>query len=281
MKYLTNPEASLVTMWVAARHLREFGPNVESDVFTALRPPQLTRGEGSALRSSISIACDLGLLVRGAEAIPTLSLGEKLAEDVAWVDTFDAFASVARRLLMSQASVSPDDRSDVANGVVWLTSRDWRQSHNPLQDDDRPLPGTISTETQVGAFRRWCIELGMTVPGANATTGSLRPDPTPALRYETMRLGANRYNAREFVERVGESLVMGPRHPLAGGPKEANAVSDLMLFSAIGYGLRRLEAEGRIRLVVSDDASARNRALLPFPAADGAIVSITHVEVGV
>src|SRR5689334_5098985 len=110
-------------MWVAARAILHLGPQPQEELVRRLRPADLTSGEGKALQSAIAVGLDLGLFEFGETAVPQLELGKALGAGEAWFDEFAAFASVARRLVMSQAERDPGARCDVASALPWLLSR--------------------------------------------------------------------------------------------------------------------------------------------------------------
>lgn len=273
MKYLGHPEATLVTMWVAARHLASVGPATEDGLVAALRPPHLTSGEGLALKSSLTIGFDLGIFVRGEEATRQFRVSDALANRTQWFDEFDGFAGIARRLLMAQANRPPSRRSDVAVGVAWLLSRDWRRPHDPIRGEDGGPSEAVVTPEQSLTFGRWCRELGLGRPAKDRVMA----DPTVAVRRD-IAAAPGFLSARAIVDLLGTTIPIGPRHPLTGrGPASEDAPDEFELFSSVGFSLIRLEREGLIRTVVRDDA--RDRIIFRFPGPSDAYVPVTHVEV--
>ena len=278
MKYLGKPEATLVTIWVIARHLEYFGPTSASELARVLRPKTLTTGEGVALVSSVEVAGHLEIFANTADATAVLSNAPCLKASSGWFDSFEGFTTVVRRQLMLQAELEPAERSDVATALTWLASRDWRIGSNPLQDLVRPSKGSVVTDTQATAFRRWCVELGYTVTGLSKGN-EVRPDPMPALRQTLKLLSGERFDAKSFVKCLSDYMVTGPAHPLALGSTGNDGGSELLLFNSIGYALRRLQAQGVVRLEMDDDALEDQRLLYPFPGPTDDLIAASHVEV--
>jgi hypothetical protein len=274
MKYLGHPEATLVTMWVAARHLSRTEFATEADLVAALRPPHLTSGRGLALTSSLSVGMDLGVFVLSEEVTPRYSLSSALNERIQWFDRFDGFARIARRLLMFQANVPPGERSDVAVAVAWLLSRDWRRPQDPVPRQHTTLENAVSTPEQLVTFGRWCRELGFGRP----SRGGVMPDPTPAMQTDVLTVSPGHLSARDFVDLLSPTIPTGPRHGLAVmAPTDKDTPDELELFSPVGLALKRLEREGLLRTIVRDDA--KERIIFPFPGPTDQYVTITHVEV--
>ena len=74
------------------------------------------------------------------------------------------------------------------------------------------------------------------------------------------------------------TIPTGPRHPLVElAPTGEDRPEDLEIFSAVGFALKRLEGEGRIRTRVVDDA--RERIIFHFPGPSDPYITVTHVEV--
>lgn len=274
MKYLAHPEATLVTMWVVARHLSTAGPAAEAELVAALRPPQLTSGEGLALKSSLSIGTDLGVFFRGEEATPRYDVGDALKDSTEWFDQFDGLAHLVRALLVSQADRPPEQRSDVAVAVAWLLSRDWRRPNDPVSREDGAPEDAVATPEQLVTFGRWCRELGFGRP----VRDGVMADPTAAVRAAVAGAPSGRLPARDFVDLLSATVPTGPRHGLAvrASAKE-DAPDQLELFTPIGFALKRLEREGLLRTAVRDDA--RERIIFRFPGPTDSYVPVTHVEV--
>jgi hypothetical protein len=274
MKYLAHPEATLVTMWVTARRLSNAGPTTENELVAALRPPDLTSGEGLALKSSLLIGTDLGVFVRGEEATPRYNVGKPLKDSTQWFDEFDGFAHVVRGLLMSQADRPQHERSDVAIAFAWLLSRDWRRPNDPVSHDDGAPEDAVATPEQVVTFGRWCRELGVGRPSKNGVMA----DPTPAIRRDVAAASTGYLTALEFIDLLAATIPTGPRHRLAGrAPAAEDAPDQLELFSSVGFALKRLEREGLLRTVVRDDA--KERIIYRFPGPSDPYVPVTHLEV--
>lgn len=277
MKYLTTPEASLVTMWVVARHLEHFGPATEAELMSRLRPPQMTEGEGFALKGSVKVGEDLGLFDLGAQAKPKYRNCLALSEGRDWFDSFDGFTSVARRLLLLQTSAQVENCSDVATGVSWLISRDWRRPQRPLSHEDNAPDGAISTVSQATAFARWIAELGF----GSETSGNgsaIMSDPTPAMRQDLAGLPKGRYSARRVVDHFSQTIPLGPRQvSILASHSGTDPAGELEVFSAVGYAIQRLKEEGLIRTKKADDAP--ERIIYRFPGPADIYEEITHIEV--
>lgn len=275
MKYLGRPEASLVTMWVAARHLHLSAPATLREIHEALRPEHLTSGEGLALSGSLDVGADLGIFRREGEASPQFALGDALADPVEWHDRCDGLASIVRRQLISQASGPVDRRSDVSVGLGWLMSRDWRREHNAISDQDDSPRDAIETPEQAGAFVRWSRDLGLVRDTANG----LRPDPTRALRQVVARATPGTFAAQEFLALLWPELPTGPGHPAAPSARHSEDDRESTeMFSSVGFALRRLEHDGVLALMIRDDAE--RRLVFPFPGPRDEYVSVTHIALG-
>lgn len=274
MKYLGDPDATLTTMWVIARYIAARGPMSQDQLLADLRPTAWTSGPGTALINSISVGTDLGLFEESETAKATLDLAQELSAREPWFDEFDGFASVARRLIVQQSTQPPSDRSDVATGVAWLLSSDWRLPQDPLKGD-RPPSGVIVNSTQSTAFTRWARDLGV---GNGFNRSGLMPDPTAAIRRDVRSLRGQRLAARDFVRHLAITLPVGPSHPLSARSNGSeDSPADLEVFSSVGFALRRLEAEGLVVLSVADDAP--ERILFRFPGPKDQFIPVTHLEV--
>lgn len=277
MKYLAHPEATLTTSWVVARHLSVTGTATEPELFAALRPAGLTSGQGLALSSSLEVGSDLGLFEWSGQAVPRLSNTRTLSSPEQWVHEFDAFAGIARRLLMDQAHRRSSDQSDVALAVAWLLSRDWRFPHDPLSKETG-ISAHVATPDQLTSFIRWCRELGFSGALGSGRRLGVAPDPTSALRRDLKLVPPGLMTARTFVDLVAASIPAGPRHPLARtATAREDPRDDLEIYSSVGFAMKRLEREGSVIMRIFDDAP--ERIIFRFPTAKDAYMGVTHIEV--
>ena len=272
MKYLTMPEASLVTVWVAARYLHHAGPKPASDIMITLRPSFLTEGPGMALESSIEVAINLKLFIRGKNSKGDIRLADDLLAGSDWTISFDRFAGYVNRRIVEQAEGAEEDISDVAQALVWLVQRDWRVPANPFSRDG----GTwrVPNPDQERALRRWFVELGYLHPGAS----TFLIDPTRAIRGAVWDL-SGLFSARSFVEALGQAVPTGLGHALclALHDSDQNQSGELSLFPSISYGVQRLVRSGKVHLSTLDDGA--ERMVLHFPGEADQPMGITHVEV--
>lgn len=271
MNYLTGSEtqANVAVLWVVCRWLGANGPTSFPEMAATLRPSTVVIGADDALRASLNVAVDIGVLVVEGD---TYSLGATVPPSAA--QDHRTFRGVVRTHLLARAVAAGEDASDVAVGLAWLlslsptTPPSWKWSETEtwiIRDGLRDRYAL--NETKWRAFRRWAVDLGLAVevdPKRLSGPSLLSPDPTSAVA-DALSAMPERLSARAFLAQLADLLPCldgGALEPILKAiPAQAGshyaARAGATVGPALGYALVRLERRGALRLVRADDASTR------------------------
>lgn len=270
--------ASAPALYVICRYLALHPDGVTSArLRDALHPPGLTKVEEprldrqapSVLQASLEVAQHLSLVaVTGGGDSRIFTLGD------VWDSGMDILAdgdsSRFRALVLARlGQVALEDMrdgcrpTDLVRGLVQFLHRDplrplqltWSSQGNAASSPEVYFKGqaevAVPNQEQFRSFWRWAIALGLAWrPGTTAT--HLVADPTSAIRAALPALPAEAA-ADEWLARLYEAL------PILGHPELLQVVLNAApppqsLLGSVELAIRRLEADGTLRLVPSADA---------------------------
>ena len=271
MNYLSGEatQANVAILWVVTRWLARVKESTISELSQAVRPPTITTGADNALRATLLVGRDIGVLDSPGDDGPW-SLGPSC--DVAGLTRHDAFRAVVRNALLTRAVSelgAGNKPSDVAVGLAWLLSLD--PTKPPTWSYDEPekllrasgeMKDVISNVEQWRALIRWALQLGLAVQSRpdRKPHHRLIPDPVLAISDSLDGLSLN-LTASEFLEQLAERLPVIDTGVLYLYLEELgvrfSARAEAMIGPATGFALERLHRRGVLTLHTTDDA--RNR----------------------
>jgi hypothetical protein len=285
MRYLTGHNlASVAILFPACRWLSDRDEVTYVDMAHSLRPTSLVSGKDDALRASLNVARDIGLLNSTgefrAEALTVRCQLSELARSQRdrWYSDPVKFRVLVRSALQAKAvdDIAQDETpSDVAVGLAWLLAQDparpLAQAYRAGAEKalrDQKLDSFIGTEEQWRAFLRWAQALGCaTLASSSQGRRLVLPDPTGAIREELPAVGPDGLAAAEFRDALIKSL------PILDGGRISDYMSsvrvasrdprgDAMAGPAFSFALRRLHKRQVICLLQEADATYRVTCVL-------------------
>lgn len=285
MRYLTTHNlASVAILYPVCRWLSDREEVSYGDMVRSLRPSSLVSGKDDALRASLTVARDIGLLDSTGE-FPTdaLTVRCQLSELTRsqrdrWYSDPVKFRSLVRSALLAKAvdDVTSDKTpSDVAVGLAWLLAQDparppalaYRAGPGRALGAQR-LDSFVSTEEQWRALLRWAQALGCaTVASSSQASRFVLPDPTSAIREELPTIRPDGLTAAEFRDALVKSLPFLDGGRISDYMRSVRAPSadprgDAMAGPAFSFALRRLQNRKVISLLQEADATYRVTCVL-------------------
>jgi hypothetical protein len=286
MKYLTTHNlASVAILYPACRWLSDRDEVSYGDMARSMRPSSLVSGKDDALRASLTVARDIGLLNSPAEfRADTLTVRCQLSELTRsqrdrWYSDPVKFRALVRSALLAKAVddiASNQTPSDVAVGLAWLLAQD---PARPPALAHRAGPGValaaqkldsfVGTEEQWRALLRWAQALGCATVASSSSQARrfVLPDPTNAIREELPAIRPDGLTAAEFREALVQSLPVLDGGSISDYMRSVRAPSadpwgDAMAGPAFSFALRRLQNRHVIRLLPEADATYRVTCVL-------------------
>jgi hypothetical protein len=245
----------------------------------------LVSGKDDALRASLTVALDIGLVNSTREfRADTRTVRCRLSELARsqrdrWYSDPVNFRSLVRGALLAKAVddiTSNQKPSDVAVGLAWLLAQD---PARPPAQAHRAGPGAalaaqnldsfVSTEEQWHALLRWAQALGCATVASSSSQARrfVLPDPTSAIREELPAIRPDGLTAAEFREALVKSLPILDGGRISDYMRSVRAPSadsrgDAMAGPAFSFALRRLQNRQVIRLLPEADATYRVTCVL-------------------
>ena len=153
MRYLTTHNlASVAILFPACRWLSDHDQVTYGQISRSLRPASLVSGKDDALRASLTVAQDIGLVIssddfREDALAVTCQLSEWMQNlRETWYDEPVSFRARVRSALLAKAVddiTSNQTPSDVAVGLAWLLAR--TRHNRPRRHGARGLKRTSRT----------------------------------------------------------------------------------------------------------------------------------------
>jgi hypothetical protein len=284
MKYLAgDAQASVAILYPVCRWLSNRDVVAYKVMAAALQPAHVVSGGSTALRASLRVGLDIGLLERlGPARISDEAADWALRAPIRdgrdeWYADPVRFRVLVRRALLAKAVddiAAGQTPSDVAVGLAWLLAHD---PVNPLPQsygegperalNDQKLNSYIANGDQWRPFYRWTVALGCAELSQVGNRRLILPDPTAALAEELPPIPRAGMSARDFCATVTKALPVldGGRISDFMRDERAECVDprgDAMVGPAFSLALRRLKSQGVIGLQSEPDARHRVDGML-------------------
>jgi len=279
MKYLSgDAQASVTILYPVCRWLSSRDEVAYEVMSAALQPAHVVSGGSTALRATLRVGRDIGLLERlgpariSDEAADWALLAPIRSRRDEWYTDPIRFRVLVRRALLAKAVddiAAGETPSDVAVGLAWLLACDpvspLSQTYSEGPEgalNSQKLSSYIANGDQWRPFYRWAVALGCAELSQVGNHRLILPDPTAALAEELPSIPRAGVSARDFYATVAKALPV-----LDGGrisefmrnerAECADPRGDAMIGPAFSLALRRLESQGAIGLQREADARYR------------------------
>jgi hypothetical protein len=286
MRYLTTYNlASVAILYPTCRWLSDRDEVSYSAMARSLRPSSLVSGKDDALRASLTVARDIGLLNSTgefrADALTVRCQLSELAQSQRdrWYGDPVKFRALVRSALLAKAGddiASNQTPSDVAVGLAWLLAQDPARppAHAHRAGPEaalaaQKLDSFVSTDEQWRALLRWAQALGCVTVASSSSSARrfVLPDPTSAIREELPAIRRDGLTAVEFREALVKSLPILDGGRISDYMRSVRAPSidlrgDAMAGPAFSFALRRLQNRQVISLLQEADATYRVTCVL-------------------
>ena len=279
MKYLAgDAQASVAILYPVCRWLSSRDVVAYEVMAAALQPAHVVSGGSTALRASLRVGRDIGLLERlgpartsdeAADWALRAPIRDRRDE---WYADPVRFRVLVRRALLAKAVddiAAGETPSDVAVGLAWLLAHDpvsplpQIYSEGPERAlNDQKLNSYIANGEQWRPFYRWAVALGCAELSQIGNRRLILPDPTAALAEELPPIPRAGVSARDFYATVAKALPVLDGGRISDFMRDERAEcadprGDAMVGPAFSLALRRLESQGVIDL--QREADARHR----------------------
>lgn len=280
MALLNPPELrpSLMILLIEYLDSRHGGKDSMERLVATLAPESLSVDQKHQLDIEVTVdaACAIGLVTRDGDTISATPAARAASKSgsrgvvrllrrtvlsspnntEAWgsqVGARDLTTSLAWFLCIPEER-APDRMESGPNSLTRLQQECFGSRSGDGETERSKWP--IVNDTRWVSFRRWACSLGF---AWSDPSGRILPDPTPAVRDElsTVLRGSDEMPAQRFFDAIAKELPV-----LDGGAYREHVAENMLtelspsdrLTDSMSLAIRRLEREGRLRVVDSADA---------------------------